>query len=128
MPDQPIEVEGDPLRIQQIMVNLLNNSLQSKHSGRQVRIRIELREGNSEFAEIVVFDNSSGIPSSEQSLVFERFYRGESKKQTVRGLGLGLAFSRLLAQAQGGKLVLRESSEEGSTFCLSLPLISLSTD
>ncbi len=127
LPGQLIEVEGDPLRIQQIMVNLLNNSLQSKHSRRQVRIRIELRERNDGFAEIVVFDNGSGIPSSEQSLVFERFYRGESKKQTVRGLGLGLAFSRLLAEAQGGKLALRESSEEGSTFCLSLPLTSLTT-
>ncbi|CAM4337508.1 ATP-binding protein [Paenibacillus alkaliterrae] len=95
-----VEAEGDPLRIQQIVVNLLNNSIQSRQSDRPICIRIELRERN---------------------FVFERFFRGESKKQTVRGLGLGLAFSRLLAQAQGGELVLLESSEEGSSFTLTLP-------
>lgn len=120
-----VEVEGDPLRIQQILVNLFNNSLQSKHSSRPLRIVITLREQQDGLAEIVVSDNASGIPPSERNFVFERFFRGESKKQTVRGLGLGLAFSRLLAQAQGGDLVLRESSEEGSSFGLTLPLVAL---
>lgn len=128
LPDRFIEVIGDPLRIQQIIVNLLNNSMQSKHSNRPIHILVALRERNDGFAEIVVSDNGSGIPPSEQNFVFERFFRGESKKQTVRGLGLGLAFSRLLAQAQGGDLVLRESSEEGSSFCLTLPLTALPDD
>ncbi|WP_373232381.1 ATP-binding protein [Cohnella sp.] len=123
-----IEVLGDPLRIQQIIVNLFNNSEQSKHSSRPIHILITLSERNDGFAEIVVSDNGSGIPSSERDFVFERFFRGESKKHTVRGLGLGLAFSKLLAQAQGGDLVLRESSEEGSSFCLTLPLAALKHD
>lgn len=63
------------------------------------------------FAEIVISDNGSGIPSSEQALVFERFFRG----------------SKLLAQAQKGDLALRESSEEGTAFslafCLNYPVI-----
>ncbi len=127
-PGRIVEVEGDPLRIQQIMVNLFNNSVQSKHSDRPIHIRIALRERNDGFAEIVVFDNGYGIPLSERNFVFERFFRGESKKQTVRGLGLGLAFSRLLAQAQGGELALRDSSKEGSSFSLTLPLASSPPD
>ncbi|MFC5468280.1 ATP-binding protein [Cohnella suwonensis] len=122
LPGRLIEVEGDPLRIQQIIVNLLNNGAQSKHPDRPLRMNISLRERNDGYAEIVVFDNGSGIPPSEQSLVFERFFRGENKKHTVRGLGLGLAFSKLLAQAQRGNLELRESSEMGTSFALTVPL------
>jgi len=122
LPDCPVEVEGDPLRIQQIIVNLLNNSAQSKHPDRPIRIRIALRRRDDGLAEILVRDNGSGIPPSEQPLVFERFFRGESKRQNVRGLGLGLAFSKLLAQAQQGDLALSESSERGTAFVLTLPL------
>ncbi len=122
LPKQTIEVEGDPLRIQQILVNLLNNSVQSKHPDRPLDIRIALRDRNDGYAEIVVSDNGCGIPPSERNFIFERFFRGESKKRAVRGLGLGLAFSRLLAEAQGGQLVLLESSEEGSSFALTLPV------
>ncbi|MCM3627711.1 ATP-binding protein [Paenibacillus glycanilyticus] len=75
---------------------------------------------NDGYADILVVDNGSGIPRSEQSLVFERFFRGEHKKQSLRGLGLGLAFSKLLAQTQKGNLVLSESSEEGTSFLLIL--------
>lgn len=120
----PIEVEGDPLRIQQIIVNLLNNSAQSKHPDRPLQILITLSKQSDGYAEILVADNGSGIPLSEQSLVFERFFRGEHKKQNVRGLGLGLAFSKLLAQTQKGNLALSESSEEGTAFTLTLPLVS----
>lgn len=50
-----------------------------------------------------------------------RFYRGTSKKLRVRGLGLGLSYSRMIARAHGGDLQLIKSSEEGSTFRLTLP-------
>lgn len=125
---QSIQIEGDPLRIQQIVVNLLNNIVQSRHVDRQLRIRVELSERTNGYVEIIVADNGQGIPILEQDLIFERFFRGEYKRQTVRGLGLGLTFSRLLAQAQGGELALRESSDEGSLFVLTLPLASSTTN
>ena len=68
-----------------------------------------------------VKDNGTGIASEDQPKIFERFYRGELKKRRNRGLGLGLTYSRLLAQEQGGELTLLSSSPEGSTFRLSLP-------
>ena len=120
--EQPVLIKGDPLRVQQIMVNLLNNIVQSQHTDRQLRIQVSLRERDAGFAEIVFADNGKGIPQQEQDLIFERFFRGENKKHAVRGLGLGLTFSRLLALAQGGELSLRESTLEGSVFVLTLPI------
>lgn len=121
LPDHSVTLKGDPMRIQQIIVNLLNNSIQSCTPDRPPRIRIELNVLEGDCAEIRVADNGSGIPEQEQALVFEQFFRGEHKKRTVRGLGLGLAFSRLLAEAMGGGLELKESSPEGSIFALTLP-------
>lgn len=110
---------GDALRIQQIIVNLLNNALQAAVPERPLRIRIDLTAQEHD-VDIRVQDNGSGIPAEEQPQVFEQFYRGEAKKRKVRGLGLGLTFSRLLARAQGGDLLLDGSSDAGSTFVLKL--------
>ncbi|MGY3316058.1 K+-sensing histidine kinase KdpD [Peribacillus simplex] len=60
------------------------------------------------------------IPVPEQQYVFEPFYRGEYKKLKIRCLGLGLPFSKMLAKAQKGDLVLKESNEQGTTFTISL--------
>ncbi|RCX22520.1 signal transduction histidine kinase [Fontibacillus phaseoli] len=110
---------GDALRIQQIIVNLLNNALQASTCERPLQIGILLTACDNHI-EIAVSDNGSGIAAEEQSQIFERFYRGESKKRKVRGLGLGLTYSRLLARAQGGELKLDSSSDIGSTFVLKL--------
>lgn len=116
-PPEPIVVQTDPLRVQQVMYNLLNNAAQAMES--EGRITVSL-SATAEEIRIDVKDNGRGIPIEEQSLIFERFYRGEDKKHIVRGLGLGLSFSRMIAQALGGKLILTESTASGSTFTLIL--------
>lgn len=78
-----------------------------------------LYELNGEQVCIDVIDNGKGIPQNEQEYVFEPFYRGQKKKLKVRGLGLGLPFSKMLANAQHGNLVLKESNEEGTIFTIS---------
>ncbi|MFD2370214.1 ATP-binding protein [Brevibacillus sp. GCM10020057] len=116
-PERPIIVFTDPLRVQQVLYNLLNNAAQASRPGG----RIEIRLGETpQDIRIVVQDHGTGIPAAEQPFVFDRFYRGEEKKHTVRGLGLGLSFSRMIAQALGGNLELTESSEAGTTFTLTL--------
>lgn len=122
MPTQPFDLIGDPLRIQQIIVNLLNNSVHAKHPNRTVHIRIKLIEQHNGLAEVIVTDNGSGISPEDQDFVFERFFRSGNQKNRPRGLGLGLTFSRLLAGAMGGDLTLRDSSERGSSFALMLPV------
>ncbi|PAQ16157.1 two-component sensor histidine kinase [Bacillaceae bacterium SAOS 7] len=109
----------DLVRLQQIIVNLLNNAKHAVEA--DGRIDITLTEEN-QLLLIEVKDNGLGIPKAEQELVFERFYRGDNKKYKIRGLGLGLPFSKLLANALDGDLILKESSSFGTTFIVQLPL------
>lgn len=118
-PEAAILVETDTVRIQQILYNLLNNSKQSLNKEGRIDITLHT-EGDK--ATIEVRDNGSGIPEPEQAMIFERFYRGTEKKKHVRGLGLGLSFSRMLARTLGGDLILKESNSSGSVFQLILPL------
>ena len=119
IPDNKLYASGDVLRIQQILINLLNNSLHAV--GNQGTIQITLYERDDNFLAVDVEDDGIGIPLNEQDLVFERFYRGSNKKHKIRGLGLGLPFSLLLARAMQGDLVLKASSETGTVFTLTLP-------
>lgn len=121
MPKAPLFLQGDSLRIQQIIVNLLNNSVQAKAPDRRVQLTVEVLDSEPNLAEIRIIDNGVGISPSQSELVFEAFFRGTDKQSTLRGLGLGLTFSRLLAESMNGTLRLETSSEEGCTFVLSLP-------
>lgn len=117
-PPCAIMAATDSLRVQQILYNLLNNARQAME--KDGHIEVVLSE-TADAVQIDVKDNGRGIPEAEQPLVFERFFRGEEKKHTERGLGLGLSFSRMIAQALGGNLLLTESSPAGTTFTLLLP-------
>lgn len=111
VPDEALYRNIDPLRLQQVMINLLNNSYQSLDGEGAIIVR--LTESG-----IDIKDTGSGIPEAEQPYIFERFFRGEKKKLKVRGLGLGLPFSKMLAKALHGDLILTESSSKGSTFSI----------
>lgn len=111
-------IEIDSSRLQQILYNLFNNAKQAFHSPNGV---ITVRIYNSDsYVFVDVEDQGCGIPAEEQQYIFERFYRGTNKKSRVRGLGLGLTFSRMLARAMGGDLMLKQSSSEGTIFTLML--------
>lgn len=113
-----VEISLDPIRLQQIIANLLNNA---KHAmGNSGEVSITLKEEETQIF-IDVSDIGGGIPDAEQPFIFERFFRGENKKYKIRGLGLGLALSKMIAQAHGGNLVLLKSSAEGTIFRITLP-------
>ncbi|MFC0562433.1 HAMP domain-containing sensor histidine kinase [Halalkalibacter alkalisediminis] len=113
-------VDVDSIRLQQIFTNLLNNAKQSMVHGGTIKLDLTV---SGEQVQIDVVDWGHGIPKEEQGLVFERFFRGENKKLKVRGLGLGLPFSKMMAQSLGGDLYLVESSSSGTTFRITLPKI-----
>lgn len=123
LPAAPVYLSGDPLRIQQIVTNLLNNSLQAKRREAPLRLSVRLtaRDGQ---AEIALADNGEGIPEDRRGRVFEPFFRSSERQTTaMRGLGLGLTFSRLLAEAMHGSLELSGRPQEfGCTIVLKLPL------
>ncbi|MEK4172920.1 HAMP domain-containing sensor histidine kinase [Lysinibacillus sp. FSL L8-0312] len=114
--DQPVLVEADIVRIQQIMTNLLTNAKQAMDKG---TITLTLTDQGDTLS-MIVKDTGRGIPQEEQAFIFERFYRGENKKYTVRGLGLGLPLSKMMAQSVGGDLRLIESKTSGTSFELVL--------
>ncbi len=116
----PTKVNVDPIRLQQIMTNLLNNAKQAMENHQEPVINIRLQEDSSQI-NIDVEDCGRGIPKDEQPFIFERFYRGEEKKYKMRGLGLGLPLSKMIAQVQGGDLTLLSSSQKGTTFRIYLP-------
>ncbi|MDH4619019.1 HAMP domain-containing sensor histidine kinase [Brevibacillus sp. AY1] len=121
MPDQEWTILVDPGRVQQILINLLNNARQAVTDDGVIELHLYEKESE---LRIDVTDNGKGIREEEQSLVFERFFRGSNKKEKVRGLGLGLSFSKMMARALGGDLILTKSDANGSTFTLILPKIS----
>lgn len=115
---KPRQVEIDHVRFQQVFTNLFTNAKQAmKGHG---KITVTLSETTDD-VRIRVADTGGGIPFEEQTLIFERFYRGENKKYEVRGLGLGLPLSKMMAQSIGGDLHLIESSENGAIFEVTIP-------
>lgn len=111
-----VYVQADAVRVQQIVTNLLTNARQAMQEG---AVTIRLLEKNDTIS-INVRDTGHGIPQEEQAFIFERFFRGENKKYTIRGLGLGLSLSKMMAQSIGGDLRLIESNSSGTCFDLSL--------
>lgn len=114
------EVSTDPVRLEQIMVNLFNNARDAMQEGGTIHVRLHAEPAQ---YRIEVRDKGEGIPESEQARVFEAFFRGEKKRAHVHGLGIGLSFSKLIARSLGGDLVLAGSSPEGTTFALTIPAI-----
>lgn len=115
---KPVEVYVDSIRLQQIMTNLLNNAKQAMDNKGMITVSLEEDEST---VHIDVIDTGCGIPEEEQKYIFERFFRGEEKKHKFRGLGLGLALSKMIAQAMGGDLLLVKSSKEGTNFRILFP-------
>lgn len=118
--DQPEYILTDPMRLRQILKNLLSNALKFTETG-QITIRTG-RESESAIS-ISVTDTGIGIAAEKQAVIFEAFQQadgGTSRK--YGGTGLGLSISRELAKLLGGEIRLKSKPGEGSTFTLMLPL------
>jgi signal transduction histidine kinase len=108
---------GDAARIQQVLVNLVDNAV--KYGGSDVRVRVEQ---GLEAVRILVTDSGPGIEPAEQPRIFEKFYRVDPQlRRAPGGTGLGLYISRELADRMGGRLTVTSRPAAGSTFVLELP-------
>lgn len=114
----PVLVRADPVRIEQILLILLDNALRHTPAGGRVDVTVGTDDGE---ATLAVRDTGEGIPHESQPFVFDRFYRGDAAREG-RSAGLGLAIARGLAAAHRGAIELRSAPGEGSTFTLRLPL------
>ena len=69
-----------------------------------------------------VADRGSGIDDLERSLIFDKFYRGQSQRYRVQGTGMGLAIVKAIVEAHGGQIQITSQPEQGSVFSFGLPL------
>jgi PAS domain S-box-containing protein len=107
---------GDSDRIQQVLVNLLDNA--AKYGSSPVKVSAESTNG---LVRIAVSDAGPGIGAADRERIFEKFYRADPQLTRARGTGLGLYISRELAQRMGGRLRLASEPGEGATFVVELP-------
>ncbi len=112
----PASGHWDPLRLEQIVENLLGNAVKYGE-GRPIDVRLE---ATAERVRLSVRDRGIGIPPETQARIFERFERGVPTSH-YGGFGLGLWISRTLAEAMGGSIRLDSALGEGSTFVVELP-------
>jgi two-component system phosphate regulon sensor histidine kinase PhoR len=119
VPDDLPLVEADRDKVRQVLVNLVENAIKYSPDGGRVELGVEPQEENVLFH---VRDEGLGIPSDEQSRVFEKFYRVDPHMtRGVGGTGLGLYICNELVGRMGGHIWLESKAGEGSTFLFELP-------
>ncbi len=118
LPDEPVMVHADPLRLTQIMRNLVSNAI--KYNRDEGWIRLAAVPG-AERVEISVADSGIGMSPEEIQVLFEPYTRG-STQRSIKGVGLGVVIVKKLVEAHGGEISVISSPDKGSTFTFSLPL------
>jgi two-component system sensor histidine kinase KdpD len=126
-------IKGHPLRVevptslritvdaaffQKALGNLLENAAKYSEAGKQIVVTAEGKENR---VLISVADQGIGIEESEQSLIFERFYRARNRTSAAPGTGMGLAISRAVVQSHGGEVTVTSQPSRGSVFTISIP-------
>lgn len=120
VPEEPVLVACDPVRIEQAMNNLVSNAI--KYSPRGGEVRIFVRRGG-ELGEVAVEDQGMGIREADEALIWEPFKRSGISAESIPGVGLGLSISRQIIEAHGGTLSVQSEVGKGSIFAVHLPLL-----
>ncbi|MFJ7935670.1 ATP-binding protein [Sporosarcina sp. NPDC096371] len=116
--DVDFQILADPLRLEQIVLNLLDNAL--KYSAEETEVTLEVYQ-KKEKTVIRVTDVGMGIPSEELAFIFEKLYRVEkSRSRTFGGTGIGLAVVKELVEAHGGSIEVESTLGKGSRFTVTL--------
>jgi len=109
----------DSPHIKEVLVHLIENAAKYSPVGAPIRITAEAKDKD---LTVSVADRGPGIDDFEQSLVFEKFYRGRNQRVQVHGTGMGLAICKAIVEAHGGRLGVTSQLGHGSVFYFSLPL------
>jgi signal transduction histidine kinase len=119
LPEEPLVVQADPGRLTQVVANLLSNSIKYSPGGGLVDVRAQR---DRHCLRVLVLDEGIGIPQDQQERIFTKFFRGDAAASGIAGAGLGLAVSRAIVQAHGGRMGLTSVPGAGSTFWFEIPI------
>ncbi len=118
LPDDLPKVLGDRDRLEQVIVNLLDNAIKYTPAGGRVGVTAERADGS---VKVDVKDTGIGIPADDIPRIFERFYRvDKARSRELGGTGLGLAIVKHIIQGHNGKMQVESSPGKGSTFSFSI--------
>jgi signal transduction histidine kinase len=127
IPDSTLTAWGDPVRLGQIMTNLISNAHKYTRSGGSLALGAELclDEGETDGIEVIhiwVKDTGIGIPAEDQGKIFQEYFRTDISKDTASGTGLGLNITRRLVEMQGGRIWFESEVNKGTTFHFTVPV------
>jgi signal transduction histidine kinase len=117
---------GDPVRLKQVMVNLVSNAVKYNREGGRVDIEVQIREDE---LNVAVKDTGRGIAEEDLPHIFEKFYRvddSEQQEPQAKGTGLGLSIAKHIVEVHGGTISVQSVQGQGSAFAFALPLPKLS--
>ena len=117
-PDPQVTIRADAEKVQQILLNLLDNAIRFTPPGGRIEVRGEVDDAR---VHVLVSDTGPGVDPARAEEIFEPFVQLASGRERGEGVGLGLAISRELARGMGGEVVLRRTPGSGAIFVLSLP-------
>jgi PAS domain S-box-containing protein len=117
--DLDLKVYADAMRVDQIIINFVNNAIKYAPKSKEVIIKIEKLEG---FAKVSVVDKGPGIDPEKTRHLFDRYYRVDSSGSQYSGLGLGLYISAEIIKKHKGQIGVDSELGKGSTFWFTLPL------
>ncbi|THJ24541.1 MAG: PAS domain S-box protein [Nitrospira sp. CG24E] len=124
-PTDPLIVEGDPQRLQQLFMILVDNAVNYLKQGGTVEIHAAKSDKD---VTVMVADNGMGIPAADLPHVFERFYRVKRQhRSTHPGSGLGLPIAKWITEAHGGTISITSVVDQGTTVTVRLPLSEAET-
>ena len=116
-----LKVCGDRIRLEQVLINLLDNGVKFNHSGGTVRVDVKCSEDGS--TQVTIADSGIGIPSDDLPRVFERFYRvDKGRSRAVGGTGLGLSIVKHAVEQMNGRVALESALGHGTRVTITLPV------
>jgi len=119
-PLESLIVEGDRVKLRQLFMNILENSVRYTPSGGSISASAIGSNGS---AVVSISDTGIGIPAEKLPLIFERFYRvDKARSRAEGGAGLGLSIAKSIAEAHGGRIEVESQAGKGSTFRIFIPL------
>ncbi len=116
-----VGVMGDPDRLKQLILNLVDNAIKYTPAGGKVTMSLSKEDGRSH---LVVKDTGIGIPAADLPHIFDRFYRVDKARTRAQGgSGLGLSIAKWIVEAHGGRIEVESEVGQGTTFSVHLPIL-----